>query len=495
MAASRDGARPPRLSRRSLVVAGGVGLAALFAGPRGRASQARASPFGPLVPDPAGILDLPAGYTYRILERSGDRMDDGYTVPWNPDGMAAFAGSGDTVILMRNHELLVGDGPYVPGAAPPEAFDPLAMGAVTRVVLDRLTLERVTSNLVLCGTLVNCAGGATPWGWLSCEENVTAGHGYVFLCDPAAYKVQAPRRIGAYGRCRHEAACVDPATSIAYLTEDQPDSSFYRLVPDDPADPFTGRLQALRVNGRPRFDTSAMMPGQRLAIEWIDLDDVDPVGDTLRLEAQTKGAAIVARGEGITFADGEIYVVSTSGGPIGKGQIFRIVDAPGAATLELVVQAVDPEVMQAPDNLTMAPWGELLFAEDNVGTNYIRGVTRGGAVFDFARNVLSTSELSGLCFSPDGKALFVNIYRQGLTLVITGPFPEAPIESPPAEEPATSGADPPTSEGEGEGEGEGEASDEGCGCRGDAGVSGVGAAVAFAATLASERRRGDDEPE
>src|SRR5688572_32892051 len=60
---------------------------------------------GPLVPDPARVLDLPRGFSYRILERAHDPMSDGRRVLARPDGMACFTGPGDTLILMRNHEL------------------------------------------------------------------------------------------------------------------------------------------------------------------------------------------------------------------------------------------------------------------------------------------------------------------------------------------------------------------------------------------------------
>ena len=59
--------------------------------------------FGPLVPDPAGVFDLPEGFTYRIISRFGDVMDDGLLVPHRPDGMAAFPGPDGTVILSLIH--------------------------------------------------------------------------------------------------------------------------------------------------------------------------------------------------------------------------------------------------------------------------------------------------------------------------------------------------------------------------------------------------------
>ena len=38
-------------------------------------------------------------------------------------------------------------------------------------------------------------------------------------------------------------------------------------------------------------------------------------------------------------------------------------------------------------------------------------------------NRYNEKELAGVCFSPDGTTLFVNIYDPGITLAITGPWP------------------------------------------------------------------------
>lgn len=296
------------------------------------------------------------------------------------------------------------------------------------MVVDPATLERRASNLVLCGTLTNCAGGPTPWGWLSCEENVDPGHGYVFLCDPAATRVQPPRRLPALGRCRHEAACRDPARGVLYLSEDRPDGALYRMIPTDPAEPFVGPLEALRVVGRPGVRTGGLRVGEAPApIEWVPLDEPDPVGDTLRVEAQARGAALIARGEGITFADGHVFLAATIGGPIERGQILRIRDEGEGegGTIEVIAESHDPDLLDMPDNLTMAPWGELFFCEDGLLGNFLRGLTADGAIFDFARNARSSGELAGVTFAPDGRALFVNLYVEGITVAITGPFPTA----------------------------------------------------------------------
>lgn len=414
------------LARRALFrAAGAAGFAALVAALTRPRPVRAAGKFGVLVPDPHGVLDLPDGFTYRILERTGDPMDDGHRVPGLPDGMACFPGPDGTIVLMRNHELAGADGPYPAGSAPPEAYDPMTMGCVTRVVLDAATFTRLSSNLVLCGTLKNCAGGPSPWGWLTCEETTNPGHGYVFACDPAAASVRPPQPIFAYGRCRHEAACVDPARNIAYLTEDQFDSAFYRFLPDDPAVPFVGRLQALRVVGHDAYDMNLLPRGTVLSIDWVDITDPQPVADTLRVEARDRGAAKFARGEGITFAAGEVYMIATAGGPLARGQIFRLRDDPVAPTIEALLVVDDPDIADQPDNVTVAPWGDLYFGEDGGGGNFIRGVTPDGQIFDFAHNVLTAGEFAGVCFSPDGRALFANLWGSGLTFVITGPFPGA----------------------------------------------------------------------
>jgi secreted PhoX family phosphatase len=422
------------LTRRKLfATAAGVavGLAAL-----GRSRNARASTsWGPPITDPDEILDLPEGFTYAVLENAGALMSDGYKVPGRPDGMACFAGPAGTLILMRNHEnSLDADadavGPYGEAQDPaPEAYDPDAVGGVSRLVVDARTFERISSNLVLIGTVRNCAGGLSPWGWLSCEESVTTHdgirHGYVFACSPDAATVQPAQPLVGYGRCNHEAVAIDPSTSIAYLTEDRMNSCLYRFVPDTPAQPFVGKLQALAVLDQPGFSTLLMQVGEVLDIDWVDIDQPDPDDDTLRDEARDKGAARILRGEGIWFFEGQVFIVATAGGPLGKGQIFRLIDGDNP-TLELLVRSDDTAVLDMPDGITVAPWGDLFVVEDSGESNSIRWLTAEGDMREFGRTALS--EMAGICFAPDGRAMFVNIQKAGLTLVITGPFVEEPVD-------------------------------------------------------------------
>jgi len=381
---------------------------------------------GPLVPDPARVLDLPAGFRYTILQRNFEPMSDGLKVPGRPDGMACFSGSDDTLILMRNHELdkSLSEAGY--DAPPPEAFDAKAGGGVTRLVLDRKTLEPISSNRVLAGTVRNCAGGASPWGWLSCEETIEPGHGYVFRCRTDAARLAPPERLPGYGRFRHEAAAVDPKTLTVFLSEDQTDGCFYRYKPADLSKPHTsGKLQALRVINVPRFDTSLDLDqGIRLKVDWVDIANADPKDDSVRHQATAAGAARFSRGEGVFFSNGVVYLCCTSGGRQGLGQVFKLTLGTGDAPdqLELFAESPGAGVLDMPDNICMTPWGDLLLAEDGSGEQFVRGITPEGRAYDLARNAKSNGEFAGVCTSPSGDAIFVNMQLDGLTVAITGPF-------------------------------------------------------------------------
>jgi secreted PhoX family phosphatase len=286
----------------------------------------------------------------------------------------------------------------------------------------------------LAGTHWNCAGGLSPWGWLSCEEMFDARHGYVFVASHSADSLQPARRIPAYGHFRHEAACVDPQTLIAYLTEDREDSCLYRFVPTDKQKPFEGTLQALAIAGRARFDTSEMKPGDALPVSWVDIRSPDSSEDDVRFQGHEAGAARFIRGEGLWLSGGELYVCATAGGPIGRGQIFKLMHR-DPAHLILITQSEDAGVLDMPDNITVSPSGRVYVAEDGLQGNYLRHVTASGELVEVARCAISSSEFAGPCFSPDGRTLFVNIQGDALTLAIRGPF--AALENSAGEIPAS----------------------------------------------------------
>ncbi|MBO6505402.1 MAG: DUF839 domain-containing protein [Kordiimonadaceae bacterium] len=419
--------------------------------------------YGPLVADPNALLDLPEGFSYKVISRFAETMSDGFNVPDNADGMGCFKLDDDRVVLVRNHELNISNGDRGPATNNQQVdfsvYDkrsdgPALPGGTTTLVYNMKTGALEQEFISLLGTVRNCAGGVTPWGsWLTCEENVTLGggevskdHGWVFEVPSNAREPVEPKPITAMGRFNHEAAAIDPRTGIVYMTEDRDDSLFYRFIPKTPGNLHAGgRLQALGFAGdgfagqgasadSRNWDDPIWDVGDWVDAVWIDLDNThSPDTDDLRVRGQAKGAAIFARGEGIHWGDGELYFCCTSGGRAELGQIMRYVpsaaEGTGAETsepgkLQLFLESNDPNNFNFGDNLTVAPDGQLLVCEDQYtdgAVNHIRGVTKDGLAYDFAR-VRIQSETAGACFSPDGTTLFVNVFSPTRTLAITGPW-------------------------------------------------------------------------
>ena len=136
------------------------------------------------------------------------------------------------------------------------------------------------------------------------------------------------------------------------------------------------------------------------------------------------------RGEGAWYGNGLTYFVCSNGGDARKGQVFAYRSDrsdPTKGYLTLIVEALaNPDgsdsTLAAPDNICVAPFGDLFLCEDGSGTEYVVGVNRNGDLYRFAANAIGSSELAGACFSPDGNTLFVNIQSPGITCAIWGPW-------------------------------------------------------------------------
>ncbi|GGT10110.1 alkaline phosphatase PhoX [Streptomyces griseoviridis] len=422
--------------------------------------------YGPLLPDPDGILALPAGFSYRVITHSGrTRLETGEYTPSNHDGTAAFAGPRGTTLLVNNHEL---GGPRANWPHPVPlteglVYDPAASGGCT--VVEVRPGGAVAEWVGIAGTATNCAGGSTPWDtWLTCEETedragsngMTKDHGYVFEVDPADRRAgRDPKPVRAFGRYAHEAVVIDPRRGHAYLTEDAsgPNGLFYRWTPPEGFRHGRGRLRTLaddagRLEAFKCFDSGgkfvddlsrATRTGTVYGVDWAEVPDRDARTVSVRKQFTTGQVTRARKLEGMWWADGGAYVVSSyarseSPGVPHDGQVWFY--DPRRRTLTLkVLLGVNPDpaadgAFDGPDNITVSPYGGLVVAEDGDGVQHLFGATESGKTYPIARNELNLgteeepeySEFTGVTFSPDGRTLYANIQTPGIMLAITGPW-------------------------------------------------------------------------
>ncbi|MGW4308086.1 alkaline phosphatase PhoX [Streptomyces californicus] len=447
-------------TRRQVLAGSGAAAAIAFTGAfselfAGTAAARGHDGYGPLVPDPDGLLDLPKGFRYRVLSREGDPLRSGEgRVPSNHDGMTALQGRHGRIHLVRNHENRHTAAIGVPTVAG-LTYDPAAKGGCTTLELDgrnKVLGERVA----IAGTAVNCAGGPTPWRtWLTCEETedragtngYAKDHGFIFEVDGAD-----PRRTGAVpltamGRFQHEAIAVDPKSGIVYETEDafdRPFGLFYRFLPEKPLGGTGslragGALEAMRVPGVP--DLSAVQETGRSfdRIEWVPVPD--PLARETPIRFQDfgrKGITHAQKLEGCYWGESSVYFVSSfarsdeGSAADHYGQVWRYEPKKRRLTL-VVLFGPDTDIQlpgESPDNICLAADGGLMVCEDGGGAQHVLGVTRRGEVYPMARGRQNIGtpeepewgEFAGVTFSPDGSTMYVNCYTPGTTFAVTGPW-------------------------------------------------------------------------
>ena len=481
-------------STAAAAVVGGP-FAGLVAAPAEARRPPNAANLGPVpdLRDGKVRLHLPRGFQYRSFHDTEATvvLDDGTTLPGRHDGMGAFPGPNGNILLVRNHE--VTNNPNTPAFGPGRPYDAGAGAGTTTIEVTKYgEVERAFTSLN--GTMFNCSGGIMPWGsWITCEETVNGPdvgpdftgapntglqqkHGYVFEVPKDGQSNRRP--ITRAGRFPHEAVSFDPRDGILYLTEDNFEfpSGFYRYVPK--RNPMRtgsldneGQLQMLAIKGEPNAHLEARQPKRATyRVTWVDIDDPDPTfapGTTndealvaVGAQGRAQGAALFSRLEGQVYDNGVIYFTSTQGGGEaeqdlgqpdddddntsgfgkGNGQVWAYDTR--SQRLQVLYQAPvdDAEANQTfdfPDNITTSKRGTLVVCEDSSVDNYIRGLSRGGQLWDIALNRLVSQlpatdgtfptrygdEFAGSTFSPDGHTLFVNIQAsRGLTFAIWGPW-------------------------------------------------------------------------
>lgn len=410
------------ISRRRFVGTG-VSAAGLFAlGPAfwealARPAETGRSPYGPLGPPDANGLRLPEGFTSREVARGLTPVGaTGYVWHLFPDGGSTYSTEDGGWILVSNSEVPTPiDLPIDPPIGDP------GDGGASAIRFDS-EANIVDAYRILSGTSSNCAGGPTPWGtWLSCEETDA---GLVWECDPAGemQAVSHPRM----GTFSHEAACIDRRTGFAYLSEDDGAGCFYRYRPKRRRDLSEGRLEVAVV-------------AEDGAVAWERVPD--PSAASVPTRDQVPGATRFARGEGIWYDSGTVYLTTTSDSRIWAYDTRR----------KRIKVLYDPELIKSPpltdvDNITVAKRsGDLYVCEDNGGDDPFdiaiitpqvdtRRGKRAPKVSRFMKltgpqhgdpSTEAVSEVAGVCFNPRGDRLYFSSQRAfgaGVTYEVTGPF-------------------------------------------------------------------------
>lgn len=434
----------PRLPRPLLLPAAVLALVLAVPG-----AGVAGAPAGPR-PDPAGILDLPRGFSYNVLATGGQTpvvsTESGQTFPMpeDPDANVLTPAIGGGWWLTTAHELTEPRPGDFQGDAGKAAVDEQAVaddgdsdgwGSVTRLRLSPNGRRVLEADVITTGLHNLCAGDLTPWGTMLVNEEFPfrddpeRRSGWAWEVDPVTGHAT---RLTGMGRFSHEQQALG-GDGAWYLTDDRGDFRFlYRFVPNSRFNLVNGRLYGLAFDRTSGHGT------------WVGpLDYNDPHADMVA-RGYDPAVAGFDKIEGIIAGPHRRSLYMSESGATGKpGAVWRFTQLSDQGLDGRIVLEGDFAALSHPDNLRFTPGGDLLVLEDNGsdlgrqpatgGRNQVwlfpRGRAHGGRVFAVVQATSGGDEEpvggepTGPWFHPNGRIMYLSIQADpSYILAIKGPW-------------------------------------------------------------------------
>ncbi len=387
---------------------------------------------------------------------SGHAIDDNYIRKTKAEATLEMKAVGGSILHIKklgSNWSIIKDSKYNRRL---DAFTPIPFAGNTEVY----------GSKVAIGTLGNCAGGVTPWNtYLTCEENYQnffgdsvyekdgsrvyqsakwimgwdihyshppEHYGWVVEVNP---KTGESKKLVSLGRFCHEGACTVKARDgrvVVYMGDDANDEGFYKFISDTPDSLESGTLYVAQLETK----------------KWIPLTMKNPLlknkfKNQTELLIRTRDAAKFVHATKMDRPEdceidpitGHIFLNCTNNVPAGRpfGSIYKFVEKNNDYTsLEfdwsIFIHGGLDTKMACPDNLAFDKKGNLWvtsdISEDDIGTDRYKAFGNNalfyipmsgkdsGKPFRVAQ-APKDAELTGPCFSDDGKTLFLSVQHPG----------------------------------------------------------------------------------
>jgi secreted PhoX family phosphatase len=381
-----------------------------------------------VVPDPSGIINLPAAYSYTVLSTScldsvrSTETDSDWQMPEDFDANVLLR-AGNELWLLSNHELteprqgdFQGDAGkcFVPEQTGGDD-DSDGWGSVSRIVLARDGTTVLRRELITTGLHDNCAGSRTPWKtYLTNEEfpflaDPELRSGWVWEIDPATGE---QKRLTGMGRFSHEQEAY-AANGTWYLTNDRGNFQYlFKFVPDRRRDLTTGRLYGLV------FDRVTKTG------RWVGpLNPFTPEADMIARVGPPTAANSFSKAEGIVSADtGNAVVFTESGAGADPGRVWKLTALTHRTVTGHVLVEGDFARLARPDNLRFTKAGDLFIMEDHSSGDFAQPGTgnmneiwilprgeEGAENLTLFATLPNRTEPTGPWFSFDNKLLYLSV--------------------------------------------------------------------------------------